>query len=145
MDIHARCATSTAPLVVPEIVTLPDEIDVTNAPRVGEELLSALGPGVAVVIADMTSTVFCDSRGIRHLLLARGRAEQTGAELRLVIAASPVLRILQTIGVDRMFRIYPSLHAAPAGPPTPTGPQTPELPGTGNAPGRPGSEMMRWH
>jgi anti-anti-sigma factor len=111
MDSKARCNTA-APLVVPEIVTLPDEIDVTNAPGVGEELLKALGTGAPVVIADMTTTVFCDSRGLRHLLLARDRAETTGAEVRLVIQAEAVLRILHTTGVDQLFRIYPSVQSA---------------------------------
>jgi anti-anti-sigma regulatory factor len=51
------------PLVVPEIVTLSAEIDLTNAPQAGDELCAALGPGAAVVIADMSRTAFCDSSG----------------------------------------------------------------------------------
>ena len=50
-----------------------------NAEDVGDQLRSALTPSVTIVTADMTSTVFCDSSGIRSLLLAVAvRAEQLG-------------------------------------------------------------------
>jgi anti-anti-sigma regulatory factor len=39
---------------------MPADIDVTNASRVGEQLLSALVPGVSAVIVDLTGTAFCD-------------------------------------------------------------------------------------
>lgn len=100
------------PLVVPEIVTLPPEIDLTNADEIGGELRSAFRPGVAVVIADMTRTTYCDSAGVRHLLLASDTAAERRAEFRLVIPSAAVLRILAVLGLDRLLRIYPTLDAA---------------------------------
>jgi anti-sigma B factor antagonist len=111
VDDNARNATA-KPLVVPEIVTLPAEIDVTNAQRIGDELHAAFGPGVAVVIADMTGTAFLDSSGIRYLLLASEHAAQANAELRLVTESAAVLRILAITGVDRLLKTYPTLQAA---------------------------------
>lgn len=111
MDDNARNTTA-KPLVVPEIVTLPAEIDVTNAQSIGDELHAAFGPGVAVVIADMSRTAFLDSSGIRHLLLAHEHAAQANAQLRLVIDSDAVLRILRLTGVDRLLKIYPNLQAA---------------------------------
>ena len=111
MDNSARNATA-KPLVLPEIVTLPGEIDVTNAHSVGDELQAAFGPGVAVVIADMSQTAFLDSSGIRYLLLASEHAAQANAELRLVTESAAVLRVLQITGVDGLFKIYPNLQAA---------------------------------
>jgi hypothetical protein len=58
MDVNARSVTA-SPLVVPEIVTLPDEIDITNAQSVGDELRAAFGQGVLAVIADMTRQAAC--------------------------------------------------------------------------------------
>lgn len=107
-----------APLVVPEIVALPDEIDITNADAVGRELRSACQPGAAVVIADMTQTAHCDSSGVRQLLLAADAAGACGAELRLVIPSAAVWRLLSVLGLDRELKIYPSLGSAlTAGPP----------------------------
>lgn len=105
------------PLVVPEIVALPRELDIGNAPRVGRELLGAFGPRATVVIADMSLTEFCDSSGIRHLLIANDAASARGCELRVVLPSPSVLRVMQTLGVDRMLRIYPSLGEALAGKP----------------------------
>ena len=100
------------PLVVPEIVALPPEIDITNADRVGDELRAAFRPGVAVVIADMTRTTFCDSAAARNLLLANDKAAERQAELRLAIPSAAVLRTLAILGLDRVLRIYPSLESA---------------------------------
>jgi anti-sigma B factor antagonist len=111
MDNSARNATA-KPLVLPEIVTLPGEIDVTNAPRIGDELQAACRPGTAVVIADMTGTAFLDSSGVRCLLLASEHVAKANAELRFVTESAAVLRVLQITGVDRLFKIYPNVQAA---------------------------------
>jgi anti-sigma B factor antagonist len=103
------------PLVVPEIVALPDEIDIRNADRAGRELRAAFRPGVRVVIADMTHTGFADSSAMRALLEARDTAAASHAELRMVIPPGTVLRALQITGLDQQLRIYPSLDAALSG------------------------------
>ncbi len=111
MQPDARCGT-VRPLVVPEIVTLPAEIDLSNAARVGNDLRAALRPGVAVVIADMSQTRFCDSSGIRHLLIAHELATANRVELRLAVSAPAVIRTMRVTGVDKVFNIYPSLQEA---------------------------------
>ena len=86
------------------MAVLPDEIDFVNAGSVGERLVVAIVPGVAVVIADLTVTVFCDCAGVRSLLRAGRRASAVHAELRLVAGARAVLRILELVGADRVRR-----------------------------------------
>jgi anti-sigma B factor antagonist len=94
------------------VVTLPDEIDVVNADRVGEDLQAAFGPGVTTVVADMTATTFCDSRGIAQLVLAGKQADACGAEFRVVVPSAAVLRVLAVLGLDSWLAIYPSLQEA---------------------------------
>lgn len=96
------------------VVVLPDEIDFVNADSVGERLAAAIVPGVAVVIADLTVTVFCDCAGVRSLLLAGRRASAVNAELRLVVCARAVLRILELLGADQVLPVYPDLGMAQA-------------------------------
>lgn len=100
------------PLVIPALVALSPEIDVTNAEQVSDELRSAFRPGVTVVVADLTRTAYCDSSGARVLLQASDSAIARHGELRLVIPPGPVLRALQVMGLDRVLRIYPTLIAA---------------------------------
>ena len=110
MELDARG--DTAGLAAPVVVTLPAEIDIGNAEDVGDQLQAALRPGATVVIADMSATTFADSSAVRVLLTAQAAAAAGHAELRLVIPAPAVLRILQVLGVDGLFRIYPSPDAA---------------------------------
>jgi anti-sigma B factor antagonist len=96
----------------PVVVTLPAEIDIANADRVGEELSSAIAGGAGIVIADMTGTRFCDSSGISMLVQAHRQAAANQAELRLVVLATAVLRALKLVRMDFLLPIYPSLGAA---------------------------------
>ncbi len=94
------------------IVTLPGEIDITNSAAIKASLLPVLdGPGL--VIVDMTGTMFCDSSGLRILIVARDRAEASGCTLRIVIRpASSVARSMSILGMDRMLPIYASVEDA---------------------------------
>jgi anti-sigma B factor antagonist len=99
----------------PAVVALPAEIDMANAESVGERLRSAFIPGVTVVVADMTSTVFCDSYGMRCLVLAYRCAAGRQARLRLAVPDTRVRQVLGLAGLDRLLPIYPTLGAALTG------------------------------
>ena len=103
------------PLPGPVVVALPAEIDTANADRVGEQLCSAFTPGVSVVVADMTLTVFCDSYGMRSLALAHRCAAARHGQLRVVVSHASVLQVLKLTGLDRVLPVYPTLGAALTG------------------------------
>ena len=104
----------------PVIVRLPAEIDIANGAAVGRQLCAAFAPGVTIVIADMTATVFCDSSGISQLVLAHHCAAAQHAQLRLAAPHDHVLDVLKVTGVDRLLAVYPSLDAALAAASRPT-------------------------
>lgn len=99
----------------PVVVALPDELDITSADAIGELLRSAFAPGVAVVIADMTRTSFCDTSCFRSLAHVHDYAGSSGAQLRLVIRPGPVRRVLWLLGLDRSLAVYPNLGTARTG------------------------------
>jgi anti-anti-sigma factor len=101
------------------VITLPVEIDISNADQVRDELLSLLNRGPAVLLVDMAGTTFCDSAGVNALVRAHKRATANGAELRLVVAAPGVQRVLAITGVDRLIPVYPSVAASRGGAGTP--------------------------
>jgi anti-anti-sigma factor len=103
------------------VVTATGEIDITNAEGFRDALLSALNAGAAALIADMTATTFLDSAGVTALVRAVRRATATDAALRLAATASPVLRVLNLVGIDRMIEVYPSLADAVASLPEQSG------------------------
>ena len=94
------------------VITLPEEIDISNSEQVREELLSLLNRGPAVLIVDMADTTFCDSAGVNALVRAHKRATANGAEIRLVVASLGVQRVLAITGVDRLIPVCPSLTAS---------------------------------
>jgi anti-sigma B factor antagonist len=94
------------------VITLPEEIDISNSDQVREELLSVLNRGPAVLIVDMAGTTFCDSAGVNALVRAHKRATADGAEIRLVVASLGVQRVLAITGVDRLIPVYPTMTAA---------------------------------
>jgi anti-sigma B factor antagonist len=97
------------------VVTLPVEIDIANADLVRDDLLSVLNHGAATLIVDMGGTTFCDSAGVNALVRARKRAAANGSEMRLVVGAPAVKRVLAITGVDHLMDMYPSVAASLAG------------------------------
>jgi anti-anti-sigma factor len=96
-------------------VEFPAHIDVANAGRLRDRLLSVINRGAAVVIADMTGTFSCDHAAVEAIAHACQRAAVSGAQLRLVVTAEVIRRVLGIEGLDRLVSIYPSVEAAAAG------------------------------
>ena len=94
------------------VVPLPSEIDMANADRVGEDLLAAFGPGVGIVIADMSGTRFSDSSGIHALVMAHQRAKASNTEFRVVVPPGEVHGALEKLHLDTMLAIYSRLDVA---------------------------------
>ena len=103
------------------VVTLPTEIDVTNADMIQEELSSVLNQGAALLIADLSKTSFCDSAGVSALVRTFRRAATSASSMRLVVSTPAVQRVLSITGVDRLVDTFPSVAASLAGPGGPSG------------------------
>jgi anti-anti-sigma factor len=108
---HKTTPRTPGPGIRQVVITLPDEIDMSNADQVHDALVRALDDGTAVLIADAARTMFCDSATVTTLLRAHNRAAATGAQLR--IAASPEMRrVLELTGADSMLHVYPAVADA---------------------------------
>lgn len=94
------------------VVSLPGEIDITNADQVREDLLSVLNQGAALLIADLSKTTFCDSAGVSALARSFRRAKASQSGMRLVVSTQAVQRVLALTGIDRLLDIYPSVAAS---------------------------------
>jgi anti-sigma B factor antagonist len=94
------------------VVTLPVEIDVTNADTIGDELFAVLNQSAALLVADMSKTNFCDSSGVSALVRAFRRADASGQAMRFVVSTPAVQRVLSITGVDRLVGVYPSVAAS---------------------------------
>jgi anti-anti-sigma factor len=98
------------------IIKFPAEVDVSNADQILQDLAAALAQDASLVIADMSTTTFCDSAGVTALVQAVRKANASGAGLRVATSAPAVTRVLGITGVDQLIEIYPSVAAAMADP-----------------------------
>jgi anti-anti-sigma factor len=96
------------------VVTLPDYIDESNASQIGEQLHSLINGGAIELIVDMSATVSCDYAGADAMVHAHRHALINGTQLRLVVTAQIVQRVLILNGLDRLVPVYPFRAAAAA-------------------------------
>ena len=94
------------------VITMPEEIDMSNGAEVQDGLVAALGQRPAVLVVDMTATTFCDSAGVRAIMLSHRQATSQGSELRLVISSPGVHRVFSIIGAGDLVQIHPDLASA---------------------------------
>ncbi len=73
-----------------------------NAGRVREQLLLVINRGAVALIADLAATLSCDYSGTDALARACQRAAASGTELRIVVTADVVRRVLSLSGLDRL-------------------------------------------
>jgi anti-sigma B factor antagonist len=64
------------------VITMPAEIDATNAGQIRQALLSAASHRMAVLIIDMSETTFRDSAGVNAIIAAHKQTAATRTELR---------------------------------------------------------------
>jgi len=96
------------------VVAVPTELDLTIADGLRDVLLGALNAGALGLVVDMTATTFCDSAGITAITRALRRGTATDTTIRLAVSSTPVLRVLDLVGVDRLIDIHPDVDTAQA-------------------------------
>ncbi len=94
------------------VVRLPDELDVSNARQLLEQLRLLLAEGATDLVADMSHTGFCDSSGVRVLLQGRGETAQQGRRFHVVASSVQVLRVFELLNVGALITIHPTVGAA---------------------------------
>jgi anti-anti-sigma factor len=94
------------------VVVFPGHVGISNVDQLRDRLLAVINRGAAVLIADMTGTASCDHAGVEAIARACQRAAISGTQVRLVVTAPGVRRVLAIEGLDRMVPVYPSLEAA---------------------------------
>jgi anti-sigma B factor antagonist len=94
------------------VVTTPGEIDISNASLLRTALVTATHSAAEIVVVDMSGTEYCDSTGLNVLVRAQKKAEPARVQLRLVVQANAVQRMLTVTGVAGLFRVYADLDEA---------------------------------
>jgi anti-anti-sigma factor len=87
------------------VVAASGELDLRTSPVLEERLERVWGTDAELVILDMRQVEFMDSTGLRVLLGAHQRANETGRRFALVRGAEQVERVLTLTGVRDMLTV----------------------------------------
>jgi anti-sigma B factor antagonist len=87
------------------ILAVSGELDLRTSPMLEERLDRVWGSGAELVILDLRQIEFMDSTGLRVLLGAHQRAQETSRRFALVRGADQVERVLTLTGVRDLLTV----------------------------------------
>ena len=89
------------------VLHVAGEVDIASAPRLHEHLLAAMSAGRHRVVVDLSQATYLDSSGIAELAWAGKNLAHAGGSLGLTTGGSRVKRILDVVGISRLFPSRP--------------------------------------
>jgi anti-anti-sigma factor len=87
------------------ILAVTGELDLRTSPELEERLTRVWAAGAELVILDLRQIEFMDSSGLRVLLGAHQRAQESGRRFALVRGADQVERVLTLTGVRDLLTV----------------------------------------
>ena len=96
----------------PAIAMLAGELDIATIPALRERLFSWLGPGMRLLIIDLSGVSFCSVGGLAMLIGVQRRARGLGITVRLAAPRPQVTKLLRITDLERSFTIYATLDDA---------------------------------
>jgi anti-anti-sigma factor len=99
------------------VLTIRGELDMSNAPVLTQHVDHLLEMGGARVVLDVDGMTFCDSVGLRALVLAANRAVDRGGWLRLAAPQQEFTHLLSVVNLLSALPTYRSVPAAVDGDP----------------------------
>jgi anti-sigma B factor antagonist len=116
-NVHTKAGSAIRHRPARTIISLHGEVDIATAPVLRERLLSALRPGLRLLIVDLSGVSFCDAAGLAVLAGMQRRAGALGITLRLAAPRPQVTKLLCITGLDRYLVLHPTLSDALASAP----------------------------
>ena len=94
-------------------IKVTGELDIATAPQL-VQALEGVADDAPRVTVDLLGTSFIDSTGLTTLFRAHRRFEEAQREFGLICGPDNVeiLRVIDLMGFDEVFTMYPSLAAA---------------------------------
>lgn len=87
------------------VLAVKGELDLRTSPQLEQKLDGALAAGAELVILDLREIEFMDSTGLRALIIAHRRAQETGKRFALVRGAEQVERVLSLTGISELLTV----------------------------------------
>jgi anti-sigma B factor antagonist len=111
-DHHTAAAFGTSSDGSIVTVRCAGELDLASSPRMRDALLASLRDGVGGLVADLSSTTFCDSTVFSVLVEVHRAALDRQVPYAIAADRVAVARPLEILGLDRLLPLHESLDAA---------------------------------
>src|SRR6266478_2932707 len=111
-QVRAQASVSVLSRPAVTIARLEGELDIATTPALRERLLSVFGPGLRLLIIDLSGVSFCDVSALAVLVGTQRRARGLGVAVRLAAPRPQVAKSLRVTGLDRYFTICATLDNA---------------------------------
>ena len=96
-------------------IAVRGELDVATAPTLRKRLYAAVDRSSGPFILDLLGVTFIDSTALGVLIGTKERCDAVGAELRLVLEESRIIKVFEITGLTELFSISSTLDEAVAG------------------------------
>lgn len=116
------------------IARLRGDLDTAATPALRERLLGLLGPGVRLLVIDLSGVSFCDAAGLAMLVSTQRRAAARRITVRLAAPRPQTAKLLRITGLDRSLTVCTTLADALAQRPEPANLGIPTAPQATQAP-----------
>lgn len=90
-------------------------IDSETAPEFEHALLQLLNDNRNKIVLNLQAVEFLSSAGLRAMVKALKSAQDDGGDVRLVSVPEPIEGILLTVGMNQMFKMFPTTEEALVG------------------------------
>jgi anti-anti-sigma factor len=94
------------------LVSVSGELDLYVERGLRDSLAAADGLGLHTVVVDLSGASFMDSTICGILVGEAKRRRSSDGDLVLVSNGTRTSRVLEVAGIDRVIRMFPTLHAA---------------------------------
>jgi anti-sigma B factor antagonist len=94
------------------VLDVDGEVDLSSAPTLRSHIEQLIEDGSRKLVISLEEVGFMDSSGLSALVSSYKRMQDAEGELSIVCRDRAVLRVFTVTGLDRVFRIHPSLEEA---------------------------------
>jgi anti-sigma B factor antagonist len=98
------------------VLALAAHLDITQAPRLREQLIDSISEGHVHLIADLGGVEFIDSTGFGVLVGGLKRVRGSKGQIRLANPNQSVTRLLRITGLGKVFATFPTVQEAVSAP-----------------------------
>ena len=92
-----------------QCLAVKGEIDLATVPELEDAIDAVFNANAQPLAVDLRETSFMDSTGLKALVMANRRFDESGRQFAIAVSGGPVSRLIDLSGVDGSIRVVDSI------------------------------------